>query len=101
MRGMCLAIVGILLSGGLVGAELDMCAFLSELACIKSADCKLVQLRAEAGSPYKCRSNANACEVGFVQHTPSKAACESNRDCVFQSSSCYCPPDVICRCGGG
>src|SRR5207249_6476066 len=78
MKAEILIGIGILLSTAACGAEPVPCSSLAELACVKSTACKLVQPRGEAGSPYKGRTNANSCEVGFVQYKPSRESCEYN-----------------------
>ncbi|MEO8673897.1 MAG: hypothetical protein ABI411_21515, partial [Tahibacter sp.] len=95
--------LGIALSSGAPRADVsaDACAALSELACIQSQDCKLELKGPKAGSGYRCRANANTCESRLIQYQASKDRCEAEASCRFTPANCYCPPDVLCFCGGG
>jgi hypothetical protein len=78
----------------------DPCQSRSETQCIDSSECKLIQTQSAGKKTYSCRSNINECEKGFIQRS-GKAACESQAQCSYQPSFCYCPPGMECRCGGG
>ena len=78
------------------------CATATELQCINSERCTLVQ--PEPRGKYTCRDDANRCEAGMRQGGGDgdiKKECESRPGCEFQNASCYCPPNVNCVCGGG
>ena len=81
-------------------SSIDYCAGNSELACISSPHCTL-HLGKEANSGYACKAAANTCEQGFIQESGTPAECEAKRGCTFAPHSCYCPPNLLCRCGGG
>ena len=82
-----------------IAADSESCESLTELACIKSPACTLVQVETNS---YRCRPATGKCELGFLQWgEKQKENCESKPDCKYVPGSCYCPPDVICRCGGG
>jgi len=75
------------------------CGKLSEQTCIESNKCTLIQNRNKV---YFCIRAISACEMGFVQWgETSQSSCISNKECRFVPQSCYCPPNVICRCSGG
>lgn len=75
------------------------CALLTELECIKSPDCTLTFVET---NKYICRPATGKCEVGFVQWGDTQIqSCEAKPGCKYIPGSCYCPPDVDCRCGGG
>jgi hypothetical protein len=75
------------------------CQQLSELQCIKSESCSLVQ---EGVNRYRCQLAVGKCEIGFRQWGENQMEnCEVKPGCQYYSGNCYCPPDVICRCGGG
>lgn len=73
---------------------------LSETRCLDSADHTL-ELQRSTFSEYRCRKAANHCEQGFVQSLHGQDACEAKPGCAYQPGECYCPPDVVCVCGGG
>jgi hypothetical protein len=98
--GGCAAAICALLAFSTVATSAESCEKLTELQCINSADCTLHQ-RGARGSHYSCEAAANACERGFKQKSGTQADCESKTGCIFVPQSCYCAPDVICRCGGG
>ena len=86
-----------------IGAEPKTCNEATELECVKSAECTLVQ--AEARGKYTCRAAVGRCEIGFrqVAETDIKKECESKAGCEFIPASCFCPPipGLSCTCGGG
>lgn len=77
------------------------CSESSELECIHSPKCTLVQTAQHGG--YVCRAAQGHCEEGFLQAGDGdiRKNCEARRGCEFKPASCYCPPNVDCRCGGG
>jgi len=95
----------ILLAGALAACDSpttpsadESCARLTELSCLESTACTLVQ---DAPSSYTCRSAANACEAGFRQTIDSADDCEAESGCAFDPGECYCPPGLVCICSGG
>jgi hypothetical protein len=95
--------LGLLTALPAMAGETDACSSLSELDCIKSQACTLVQLEGKsyAGS-YICRPAQGRCEMGFQQWgTKQVEGCESKPGCKYVPGNCYCPPDVLCVCGGG
>ncbi len=94
----CLLLSTLLLADFAFAAEPAICAAKTELQCLKSAECK-VQL--VENRKYVCRPATGRCEPGFVQWSDDKQSCESKKGCKHVPHSCYCPPDVTCRCGGG
>jgi len=81
--------------------EAKPCSASSELECLNSDRCTLVQTR-EHG-PYVCRDAVGHCEIGFRQarHGDIQKDCESKPGCKFVRPECFCPPDLACTCGGG
>lgn len=77
------------------------CATRSEQQCIDSPDCTLALVAEDDGGGYLCRDTANACEEGFRQSDGTPEECEAKEGCRFDPGRCYCPPDVVCICGGG
>ena len=92
-----------LISAPVVSAQVssDPCQFYSETECIESSVCKLVPMLDAPKGQYACRRNRNACEEDFIQSRSGKVSCESKAHCSYQPGSCYCPPGLQCRCGGG
>jgi hypothetical protein len=82
------------------GAPSTRCGTLGESQCILAAQCTLV-LVGETPSSYVCRSAQNPCEAGFIQRTGTEESCEEKEGCLFEPGMCYCPPDLVCVCGGG
>jgi hypothetical protein len=79
--------------------ELTQCNLLSELNCIKTPACTLVQ---KGVNDYQCRGAVGKCEVDFIQWGEKQIeSCETKPGCKYVPGNCYCPPDVLCRCGGG
>ncbi len=72
----------------------------TELQCIDSGDWTLV-LVGEWSGQYFCRPAEGPCEQGFLQRTDTEGSCEAKQGCVFDPGFCYCPPDLVCFCGGG
>jgi len=68
------------------------------LKCLESPDHTLTET-SESG--YRCQEARNSCEIGFIQALANEASCASKPGCKFVSEECYCPPDVVCVCGGG
>ena len=82
-----------------VAAESQSCSSLTELQCIKSTECTLKFVER---NKYVCAPANGKCEVGFIQWGDNQVqSCESKSGCKYVPGSCYCRPDVICRCGGG
>ncbi len=69
----------------------DACSGLDDVACWTDRSCIL-----DASS---CHSPATRCETGFSQGAPS--SCEEKPGCTLVQEPCFCPPDVVCVCGGG
>ena len=76
------------------------CDAMSESQCIDSSECTLV-LASPQPPDYTCVAARNACEQGFVQRTGDATSCEATQGCKFVPGECYCPPDLVCVCGGG
>jgi len=87
-------------SGSAGPSETEQCEQLPDIQCISSSACTL-ELTRNGENDYECRATKNYCEEDFIQRTDSATECESKNECIFQPQSCYCPPDLICRCGGG
>ena len=71
------------------------CAELDEIACLESDGCVLV-LVGEEGEGYLCREAENDCE-----RQPTQEGCREMPGCEWDPGQCYCPPGVLCACGGG
>jgi hypothetical protein len=83
------------------GSEGKSCSQATELECIQSTQCTLVQTQVR--EKYTCRDSVGRCETGFRQsadHNIQKD-CEAKPGCEFKAAKCYCPPDLLCFCGGG
>lgn len=76
------------------------CLSSTELACIESRECTLF-LASDSPTTYTCRPTADRCEEGFSQRNDTQADCEAESGCLFTPGNCYCPPDLVCVCGGG
>lgn len=81
-----------------LAAEPNSCASLTELQCIKSSECTLSPVEI---NKYICRAATGKCELDFIQFENSKQSCETKQGCKYVPGNCYCPPDMLCRCGGG
>jgi hypothetical protein len=86
------------------------CATLSEAACLESERCTLEVVEGEDGAGkaipegtggYRCRAAEGPCEIGFRQGSGSAEECAARPGCRFIPGRCYCPPGVVCICGGG
>lgn len=77
---------------------LGSCSELGEKACNIAGNCVLEQ---SEDKTYRCRSPQNECEENWNKQRSPKESCEATAGCVFVPASCYCPPDVVCICGGG
>lgn len=75
------------------------CQQLSEQACFSSAACTLTKDNNTKG--YQCRPAKDHCELLFRQSDDTRETCEAKDGCEYVPASCYCPPGVICICGGG
>ena len=75
------------------------CARFSQQECTKSNECTLVGQAQDTG--YSCRPAENECERGFSQDSGTKEICEARAGCEFVPGYCYCPPKMVCICGGG
>ncbi len=101
MKKRAMLLIGVSIFVGSVNpSETESCDQFSELQCISSAACTL-ELISDSVGKYRCRTAENYCEEGFIQRTDRLAECELKSGCFFQGQRCYCPPDVLCRCGGG
>ena len=70
-----------------------VCDQLGETACIETHDCVL-----ELGpnDSYQCRPTRNHCE-----RMVDPESCIEDDSCAWDPGFCYCPPEVLCGCGGG
>jgi hypothetical protein len=82
--------------------EPKTCATATELQCIESERCTLVQPEAtqqvhlpRRRQPLRSRHRQGGGGGDIKQQ------CESKPGCEFHNASCYCPPNVNCVCGGG
>jgi hypothetical protein len=82
-------------------AEGKSCSDASELECIQSTQCTLVQTQTHG--KYTCRASVGHCEIGFRQSADYdiQKDCEAKPGCQFKIANCYCPPNLACACGGG
>ena len=97
-----LPILGCLLMPAIsTGTDSKSCSELTELDCIHSTECKLVQAQAHGG--YICRAAIGHCEIGFrqVADYDIQKDCEAKPGCEFKIAKCFCPPNLECACGGG
>ena len=76
------------------------CGDLTELQCGSSELCTLI-LVGEMTGEYVCRPPEGPCETGFRQSSDTAESCEAKEDCSYVPGVCYCPPDLVCFCGGG
>ena len=76
---------------------LNGCFVATESRCLASAKHTLWQ----DGQRYVCRRAVSECERGFVQEKHGPEDCEALGECEFVPGQCYCPPQVVCVCGGG
>ena len=83
------------------GAEGKACSETTELECLQSTQCTLVQTQVHG--KYTCREAAGHCETGFRQSADHdiQKDCEAKPGCVFKIANCFCPPNLNCACGGG
>jgi hypothetical protein len=81
-------------------AMVPRCDDLTELQCIDSGECTLI-LVSEMTGEYACRPAEGLCEPGFLQRSDTAQSCEAREGCSFVPGVCYCPPDLVCFCGGG
>ena len=98
---LALASCGCVSSTAALGQDSRSCTEYSELECVRSAKCTLVQTAKHGG--YVCRAAQGRCEIGFQQVSDGdiRKDCESKAGCEFKAASCYCPPNLNCVCGGG
>ena len=75
------------------------CAELTEQECLDSPGHTLVIAADDGG--YQCRVARDQCESGFIQSKHGIGECGADSSCEYETSRCYCPPDVVCICGGG
>lgn len=75
------------------------CLSLSQADCLASDTCILELDKAD--KTYVCRAASNHCELNFIQALADKKSCETKPNCTFTAAQCYCPPGVLCVCGGG
>lgn len=80
-------------------SEGKTCAQMTEQECLSSAACTLT--RNETAHGYQCRFAKDYCELLFRQSEENRESCETKTGCVYVPASCYCPPDVTCKCSGG
>lgn len=91
----------LIFAGGCAGSDRGpTCESASEAECIVSSECTLVVASDRPGD-YACVAARNECEEGFFQRDASAEHCESKAGCRFVPAQCYCPPDLVCVCGGG
>jgi len=76
------------------------CGDLTELQCINSGECTFILLGEMTGD-YVCRPAEGPCEPGFRQRSDTAESCEAKEGCSLIPGVCYCPPDLVCFCGGG
>jgi hypothetical protein len=78
-----------------------ICSQISELECLQSTTCELEQVSVHG--KYIYREAKNRCEMGFRQSGDEdiKKVCGSKPGCKFKFAECFCPPNVLCECGGG
>jgi hypothetical protein len=83
------------------GTQAKPCSDSSELECVQSAQCTLVQTGVHG--KYTCRDAVGRCETGFRQVADHdiQRDCEAKPGCKFKIANCYCPPNLQCACGGG
>jgi hypothetical protein len=84
-----------------MGMEAKSCAQSTELECIQSTKCTLIQTGVHGN--YVCRDSVGRCETGFrqVADYDIQKDCESKPGCEFKAANCFCPPKLNCTCGGG
>jgi hypothetical protein len=80
-------------------SEGKVCANMSEQECLSSAACTLT--KSEKTHGYQCRFANDHCEMLFRQSEENRENCEAKTGCVYVPASCYCPPNVSCKCSGG
>lgn len=80
-------------------SEGKVCAQMTEQECFSSAACTLT--RNETTHSYQCRFAKDHCELLFRQSEENRESCEAKTGCVYVPASCYCPPNVTCKCTGG
>jgi len=78
-------------------APTPSCESLPILDCLESLQCTLTT----KDTGYVCRKADNHCEQDFSQKTGTAEQCTAKPNCQFIPGKCFCPPDVICVCGGG
>lgn len=72
------------------------CAQKNELECYRARpSCVLEQVGPKDKRTYICRDPRNACEK--LSHD----ACQKDAKCAWDPGFCYCPPNMMCYCGGG
>ena len=82
------------------GTEVKSCNESTELECIKSAQCTLVQI--QVPGKYTCRDSVGRGEIGFKQSADYdiQKDCEAKAGFEFKAANCYCPADLLGFCGG-
>jgi len=78
-------------------APTPSCESLPISDCLVSLQCTLTT----KDKGYICRKARNHCEQDFSQKTGTAEQCTTKPNCQFIPGKCFCPPDVICVCGGG
>ncbi len=74
--------------------EVSVCEKLYQKACMEEPRC--------AYTGKFCRPTNDPCEIAWLELEGTLASCESMTACDYiKAEQCYCPPDVICVCGGG
>jgi hypothetical protein len=83
------------------GTEGKACNETTELDCLQSKQCTLVQTQVHG--KYTCRDAVGHCEIGFRQSADYdiQKDCEAKPGCEFKIANCFCPPNLECACGGG
>ncbi len=83
------------------GEQAKPCSQATELECIQSTQCTLVQTQVHG--KYTCRDAVGHCETGFRQSADYdiQKDCEAKSGCMLKIANCYCPANLECACGGG
>jgi hypothetical protein len=77
----------------LADAALD-CTKLKQLECMTERKCVRVR--------FSCEATTDPCEIAWQELHGTQASCEAMTNCRFiPREPCYCPPNVVCKCGGG
>ncbi len=84
------------------------------VSCVGSSDCMLSSIANQTAS--MCTTPVDRCQIGFRQSILDATGqtidnelqqvtiqqCKARIGCAYvPAEQCYCPPDVVCVCGGG